>query len=88
MIDTHAHLLKKSYGEDLEEAIRIANQEAIRNKKSAVKAHKQEAMSENSKLSAQTARDIYNFVSLDFDDLDDKEAKSQDLGTDDYESLN
>jgi hypothetical protein len=25
---------------------------------------------------------------LDFDDLDDKEAKSQDLGTDDYESLN
>jgi hypothetical protein len=25
---------------------------------------------------------------LDFDDLDDKEAKSEDLGTDDYESLN
>ena len=55
---------------DEREQIRIANQEAIRNKKSAVKAHKQEAMSENSKLSAQTARDIYNFVSLDFDDLD------------------
>ena len=25
---------------------------------------------------------------LDFDDLDEKEAKPEDLGTDDYESLN
>ena len=55
---------------DEREQIRIANQEAIRNKKAAVKAHKQDMMAENSKLSAQTARDIYNFVSLDVDDLD------------------
>lgn len=55
---------------DEREQVRIANQEAIRNKKAAVKAHKQDMMAENSKLSAQTARDIYNFVSLDVDDLD------------------